>query len=254
MVNNLSPKILILLLNFLCGIFQANAQSNSTVRAMTGTMNISFINTVKEGPLVLDSMNYINSFNETYTVSRLKYYISNIALNNSQHGFTEPDSYHLIDAADSSSLNFSFDAAANTYSSISFMVGVDSIKNVSGAQSGALDPSRGMFWTWNSGYVMFKLEGSSPVSSIFNHRIEYHIGGFEGPMNVVQLITIPLPAHFKLDAGRSSEIIIMADLNKLWQGANDLKIAETAVTMAPGVLSKKIADNYNRMFSIKEVK
>jgi hypothetical protein len=255
MVINIALKIMMAGLIFFAGIPGTGTQKSMiTHRIKKDRVKISFINTVKTIPLVLDSMEYTNPFNERYAVSRLKYYISNITLNTSQKHFAETDSYHLIDAADTASLNFSFDAAENTYTSISFMVGVDSIKNVSGAQSGALDPTRGMFWTWNSGYIMFKLEGSSPSSTIFNHRIEYHIGGFAGPNNVVQLITIPLPSALKLDGGKNYEIIITADLDKLWQGANELKIAETAATMAPGILSKKIADNYNRMFNIKEVK
>jgi len=218
-----------------------------------GSINVSFINIIKSAPLVLDSMEYINPSGETYRVSKLKYYISNIKLDASQHSFSEPDSYHLLDAGQPASLNFTFNAPANTYSSISFITGVDSIKNVSGAQNGVLDPANGMFWTWNSGYVMFKLEGSSPASNIINHRIEYHIGGFSGPDNVMQLITLPLPAPLTVQEGKNYVIKIEADIDKLWQGAYDLKISQTPATMAPGSLSKKIADNYNRMFTIKEV-
>lgn len=218
----------------------------------TGKVTINFINTIKNVPLVLDSAEYTNLFGETYHVAKLKYYISNIKLN-ATHAFNEPESYHLLDAAEPSSLSFTIDAAANSYSSISFVVGVDSIKNVSGAQSGVLDPANGMFWTWNSGYVMFKFEGNSPASNIINHRIEYHIGGFSGANNVLQLITLPLTTVLTVQEGKHSTVTIAADLDKLWQGTNNLKIAETPATMAPGVLSKKIADNYNRMFTIKEV-
>jgi hypothetical protein len=49
---------------------------------------------------------------------------------------------------------------------IRFLLGVDSARNVSGIQTGALDPARGMFWTWNSGYVMAKIEGSSPSAHV----------------------------------------------------------------------------------------
>jgi len=108
-----------------------------------------------------------------------------------------------------------------------------------------------MFWTWNSGYVMFKLEGNSPASNIINHRIEYHIGGFEGTNSVLQTITLPL--QLSVSEEKNSAIVIMADLDKLWQGASTLKIAATPATMTPGILSKKIADNYNRMFTVKEV-
>ena len=51
---------------------------------------------------------------------------------------------------------------AGNYNSLSFLLGVDSMHNVSGAQTGALDPANDMFWTWNSGYVMAKMEGASP--------------------------------------------------------------------------------------------
>jgi hypothetical protein len=248
-VKKLSVILLACLVTIICSSNKKHPQHKTT----TGKVIFHFINTVKNTPLVLDSAEYTNPFGEAYRVSKLKYYISNITLNNQQHGFAEPNSYHLLDAADLTSLRIGINATANSYNSISFIVGVDSIKNVSGAQTDALDPANGMFWTWNSGYVMFKLEGNSPASNIINHRIEYHIGGFSGPDNVLQLITLPLSEPVNVQPGKECDIYINADINKLWQGVNDVKIATTPATMAPGMLSKKIADNYNRMFTIKEV-
>ena len=248
-----AKKLSVILLAFIVTIICSSHKKHPGRNNKTGRVIISFINTVKTTPLVLDSAEYSNPFGEVYHVSKLKYYISNIILNSPQHSYVQANSYHLIDAADPASLMFVVNPPESTYTSISFMVGVDSIKNVSGAQSGALDPANGMFWTWNSGYVMFKLEGSSPASNIINHRIEYHIGGFSGPDKVLQEITLPLPATLNVRYGRNVEIVIAADINKLWQGAGSIKIAETPATMTPGTLSKKIADNYNSMFTIKEV-
>ncbi|MGC4100158.1 MbnP family protein [Ferruginibacter sp.] len=221
----------------------------------TGPVKISFVHSVKTLPLVLDSMEYSNPFNETYRVSSLKYYISNIVINSNKQSFKEPESYHLIDAADSSSWQFGFDVVENDYSSISFMIGVDSIKNVSGAQTGALDPLHGMFWTWNSGYIFFKLEGHSPVSNMFNKKIEYHIGGFSGANNALRTVTLQFPAGSLLQVkkGKETELVINADIDQLWQATSNLQIATTPATMTPGPLSIKIADNYSRMFTIKEV-
>ena len=240
---------------FVIIICSSNKKQNAGGKK-TGTIKISFINTVTAAPLLLDSAAYTNPFGEPYRVSKLKYYISNISLNNLQYTFAEAESYHLIDAGDSGSLHFSFDAAVNNYNRLSFIVGVDSIKNVSGAQSGALDPIHGMFWTWNSGYTFFKLEGTSTASTIINHKIEYHIGGFAGVNNALQRVTLQLPADklLQVQEGKSSEIIIAANLDKLWQSTNDLKIAVTPATMTPGALSKKIAANYSKMFTIKEVR
>ena len=49
------------------------------------------------------------------------------------------------------------------YTELQFLLGVDSLHNVSGAQTDDLDPAKDMFWTWNSGYVMAKMEGNSPA-------------------------------------------------------------------------------------------
>lgn len=92
----------------------------------------------------------------------------------------ELNSYHLINEEGTASKSFSFFVMPTQYNSLSFLIGVDSLKNVSGAQTGGLDPLNGMFWTWNTGYIMFKMEGNSPSSSVVNNKIEYHIGGFSG--------------------------------------------------------------------------
>lgn len=242
------PALLACCMAFLFSSYVKHPPATRTVK-----ITFRFINTVKTSPLILDSATYTNPFGEQYQVAKLKYYISNVQLNTVSGTCKEPNSYHLLDAAEPASLYFTFDAKPGSYQSISFLAGVDSIKNVSGAQSGALDPANGMFWTWNSGYVMFKLEGNSPSSTIINHRLEYHIGGFSGPDNVLQQITLALPSALQLIEGDAITLNIIADLDKVWQGAHDLKIAITPATMAPGILSKKIADNYNRMFSIKDV-
>jgi hypothetical protein len=46
------------------------------------------------------------------------------------------------------------------FDAIQFNLGLDSLTNVSGALGGDLDPTKGMYWTWQNGYVNFKLQGS----------------------------------------------------------------------------------------------
>jgi hypothetical protein len=59
-----------------------------------------------------------------------------------------------------------------------FMIGVDSARNNSGAQTGALDPTNGMFWSWSTGYIMAKFEGTSAQSPAAANALKFHIGGF----------------------------------------------------------------------------
>lgn len=210
---------------------------------------------VNTSPMVLDTPTYTNPFGETYTITKFKYYISNLRLTGDGPTAIEKESYHLVDQVLPGSFTFSFETEENTFSNLYFLIGVDSIRNVSGAQTGALDPLNDMFWTWNSGYVMAKMEGISPQSNQAGNIIEYHIGGFTGGNNVLKGISLALPPGKSviIKQGQTSEITVEADFNKWWQTPNDVKIAVMPVCTSPGVLAKKVADNYSKMFTITNV-
>ena len=120
----------------------------------------------------------------------------------------EKNSFHLIDESVPESQSFSLSVPEGNYSSLNFLLGVDSLHNVSGAQTGELDPAKDMFWTWNSGYVMAKLEGNSPSSALVNHKYEFHIGGFSGKYNVLKNIELHFPENKTINfaAGQNIEI------------------------------------------------
>ncbi len=225
--------------------------------AEKGTVKITIKNTVKGIPLALNTGNYTNPFGEQYSVSKFKYYISNINVINGIN-FQLNGRYFLIDESNLASLSFSFEAPVDTYVGMIFLLGVDSARNVSGAQTGALDPLNDMFWTWNSGYIMAKLEGNSPQSSAVNNKVEYHIGGFSGTNATPRVLTfmIPSPTFNIIDvrAGKTSEIFIEADLDKWWKEAYDLKITDNPVVTTPGVLAGTIANNYRKMFTITDIR
>lgn len=221
----------------------------------SGTVRITFINTVKGKPLEPGSGKYFNAFGEEYSISKFKYYISNISFTKGKAVFFEPDSYHLVDESNADAKHFSFALDEGNYDNMSFTLGVDSLHNVSGAQTGALDPLNDMFWTWNTGYVMVKLEGHSQQANVVNNKFEYHIGGFMGDNKVLKNITLGFPQGktVNIQPGKTSEIIIAADIDTWWQQPNDIKISDHPVCSTPGQLAKKIADNYCKMFTIKDV-
>jgi hypothetical protein len=231
----------------------SSCKEKSNTPAITGTAKVSFKNIVNGSSLVLNSGIYTNVFGESYSIKKLKYYISNVELSNSTVKAAQKESYHLVDEAMATS--FKYDVATGSYTTISFLLGVDSTRNISGAQTGALDPLNDMFWTWNSGYIMAKLEGTSPVSVQPRQIIEYHIGGFSGTNSVLKKITLALPAakSLNIQQGKTSEIIIDANIDTWWQNPNDVKFATDAICTSPGLLAKKIADNYGKMFSINNV-
>jgi hypothetical protein len=219
----------------------------------TGLVRLVFNNTVRSIPLILDTVTYKNIFAEPFTVTRFKYYVSNISLEKNGKAQKEEESYHLINARDSSSLSFSFPVAAGEYSSLNFLLGVDSLRNCSGAQTGALDPLNDMFWTWNSGYVMAKLEGESDSSKSM-HRMEYHIGGYKAGNKVMQEIRLHPSSPILVSDGKETTIFIETDIAKWWQDIDKIHISEDPVCTTPGPLAKRISSNYSNMFGIQQVK
>ena len=221
----------------------------------TGKVKIIFKNCVKGANIVLYDSAYVNPFGEEFTINKFKYYVSNLSLQGNGKNFAALNDFYLIDEKNPKSQVIELEVPSGTYFSVNFLLGVDSLHNVSGAQSGALDPINDMFWTWNTGYVMAKLEGNSPASTIVNHKYEFHIGGFSGKYNVLKNIELKFPDNKPLNLKNkmSIEILVEADINTWWQNPNDIKIADRPAINSPGIHALEISNNYVKMFTIKSV-
>ncbi len=252
MINKTIKFYILACLSLLISSFQ---QKNILQKSRTATVKITFVNNVKNYKMALHDSVYTNAFGEKYNITKFRYYVSNVYFKNGSGSFFEKNSFHLIDESVAESQSFSFSIPPGNYSSINFLLGVDSLHNVSGAQSGALDPAKDMFWTWNSGYVMAKLEGNSSSSALVNHKYEFHIGGFSGKYNVLKNIELNFPenksVHF--DADKTTQVIVNADVDAWWQNPNDIKIAEHASITTPGKLALAASDNYAKMFHIEKI-
>ncbi len=215
-----------------------------------GKLTFHFVNLVNGKPLILHDSVYATPLGEPYSVTKLRYYITNIKLRGNIDLKDEQNS-HLIDAAKSTS--FTIDVKEGKYKDVTFLLGVDSMHNFSGAQTGALDPMNDMFWTWNSGYVMFKLEGFSDSSNVTNNKIEHHVGGYRFGNQVAREITLSFD-EVTIKDDKPVDIYINMNLDKYWSGAKTIRIAEDPVCTLPGELAKKIASNFRGLFSIKEIR
>jgi len=215
-----------------------------------GKLTLHFINIANGRPVVLHDSVYSTSLGEQYTITKLRYYISNIKMAGNT-ALPDADNYHLVDAA--KEMSFSIPVKEGKYSELQFLLGVDSVRNFSGAQTGALDPMNDMFWTWNSGYVMFKLEGNSDSSTANNNKVEHHIGGYRFGNNVATLIGLSFD-EIKIKEDQPADIFIYMNLDAYWSGINKIRIAKDPVCTLPGELSKKIAANFGGLFSVMQVK
>ncbi len=253
-MNDFRTNMRLVTLLFFASVFISSNRVKGRPDNDSASVKISFINTVKNSRIVLNDSVYTNPFEEKYSISKLRYYVTNVSLNNGSKSCIEKSSYHLIDESKEESQSFTFNVPPGNYTSLQFLLGVDSLHNVSGAQTGDLDPTKDMFWTWNSGYVMAKMEGNSPASNLVNNKYEFHIGGYAGPYNVIKKIQLDFNnKSFEVTAGKTIEIIINADINTWWSGANDIKIAEHANITSPGKFALAISNNYVKMFSVEKM-
>lgn len=215
-----------------------------------GSLKILFEHVVDTTDFELNKK-YINPKLDTFTVTKLKYYISNIVITkNDNSTYAEPNSYHLIDCAD---LNTAVLTLPNipiaSYKSISFILGVDSVKNVSGAQAGDLAPSD-MFWSWNTGYIMFKLEGTAPKSGATGKTLIYHIGGYGGANKAQR----PFNFNFgsttaNVSSNLTPVVHLSVDINEFFKSPNLIDVTTQYFQMSAGANAKKYADNYADMIS-----
>ncbi|MBS1771340.1 MAG: hypothetical protein JST82_00680 [Bacteroidetes bacterium] len=220
----------------------------------TGEIGFEFFNYAGDSSLVMTTGKYRTGSGDTVSITKFNYYISNVKIKKADGSyFVEDNSYHLVQSDLPSSKHFHIeDVPAGTYTSVTFTIGVDSARNVSGAQTGALDPANGMFWTWNTGYIMAKLEGTSPQSTASGKIFQYHIGGFSGANSALHTVTINFPTNMVLTTGKEGSIIMKADALK-WFTPNNISIASKSQIMTVGSDSKAMSDNYANMFSITSI-
>ncbi|AWO00425.1 hypothetical protein DLD77_01235 [Chitinophaga alhagiae] len=219
-----------------------------------GTLQLTFTNVVNGAALTLNTASYTNAAGEAFTVSAFRYYISNITLVRMDNSEVKlADTYFLVDESKPASRTLQVMAPRGEYRAFSFLLGVDSVRNVSGAQTGALDPVNGMFWSWNSGYIMAKMEGTSPASAAAGQALTFHIGGFRGEYNAVRRISLVSPISLTVAADRKPDVTIKADLYTWFSLPNQVQFAQTATIHVPGEDAWKISENYSNMFRITSV-
>ena len=217
---------------------------------------IQLENYLGDSILTLDSVTYRNALGQPFSVSMFKYYISNIRFKGRNGNDYVNDQYFLVNEDDGASKTITLnDVLDNAYTSISFILGVDSAHNCRGVQRGALDPLNGMFWAWNTGYIFLKLEGHSPASTSTGNIVEYHIGGYKEPNNCIR--TISLSFGDNLFITRSTEkplytIKIKANVAEVLKNPAAINFSKLS-SVTDFHNSTTIADNYKDMFSILKV-
>jgi len=142
-------------------------------------LTINFTHTVDGIELTTNSMIYTNAAGENYDIKTLKYLISDITLHADDGNTLLLDEVHFVDISEESTFSFTIeDVPNNNYTSISYTMGLDTIKNINNLYVNELFHSA-MVWpeTNGGGYHYMKLEGAYNNDSTFYNT---HTGGTMG--------------------------------------------------------------------------
>jgi hypothetical protein len=238
-----------------------------------GKLEISFDNVVGDQDLSLTAKTYKNASGEDFTVTKLQYFISNIKLKTSagkEYAYPQDQSYFLIREDDPASQTITLsDIPAENYTEISYVVGVDSLRNTMdiSKRTGVLDiavAAKDMYWTWNSGYIFFKMEGNAPAAKTttnLNGAFQYHIGLYGGGFGTPVVKTINNAKRsavglgdqiLKIRKNTTPHVDITFDVLKTFTGVKSLSIVASPVIMASPA-SADVANNYLKGFTFKSM-
>lgn len=194
--------------------------------------SISFTPKFGSEVLVQGKNYFLPEINDSVNIETFKFYISDIRyMKNHRIVHWDTNGYHLIDFENK--LKISYNINIPDFNEISFNIGIDSTTNSGGVKGGDLDPTKNMYWAWQSGYINFKLEGKSKVCKTRNNVFQFHIGGYSYPNNSLQTIWIPIK--------KTRSINFNFDLKKF---LTQVGLQETNEIMSPNTKAMKIAELY----------
>ena len=216
----------------------------NTTNSGTLTFNLNY--KFKGSPLEFGSKYYSNSAGDTFTIKELRHYLSNVVLQKSTGEKVNLKNYNLLDASASSSHSFTLqNVPEGNYTNISFLLAVDSFANHNGLQEGALDPSWGMFWTWSTGYIFYRINGTTRKGKNYS----FDLGG-DGNQ---PLISLDLKS-FKVKSAKASFNMTM-EVNEMFQNPDiySFEIDGYAIHTETEPSAKKFAKNMTDMISINAI-
>ncbi|MDB4286189.1 hypothetical protein N9933_02700 [bacterium] len=219
-----------------------------------GTVTLNFDHKVGTEDLVFDDIKYPAKSGHTYSVATLKYYISNITLNQSGGSGLTFDDVHYRDAKEASTRQLELgDIPNGEYTSISFTFGLDETANV---DAGLENTQTNINMEWpipgDQGYHYMKFEGkydSLNTATIKNFNI--HTGATMGNQNFV---TVTVPASDISVDGENWTISVVMDLNEWLQNPTTFDFE----TYGPMIMMNQAAQevvqaNGQTVFSIGEM-
>ena len=180
---------------------------------------------------------------DSVSVDMLRFYVSNIELYEDIAPVARKRDCRLIDLFDSATCTFSIPYyCMSSVTEIRFDLGIDSATNVAGVGKDDLDPSKGMYWTWQSGYINLKVEGTSRLCKDNRGTFQYHIGGYSHPTNSLRKVVLKVEKN-------KGEFQVNVDVKKF---LDQVDMRTLSHVMSPSDKSQVLANDAVRMFSLQK--
>lgn len=223
----------LILFILLLGAAPLCAQQNTVALQLRPLFNAQ---PVVPGKLVLNPKT-----NDSLRIDVLRFYISGIRFYKHDSLVAADSLYHLVDMEHPGSLRIACAFSHPViYDQVRFNIGVDSLTNVSGVSGGDLDPTKGMYWAWQSGYINFKLEGYSPQCKTRHQKFQYHLGGYMAPFATLQQVELRCPPG-------KNELQLDMHLDAFF---NALDFSTCSEVMSPGEQAVKLSRQLSSLFRI----
>lgn len=204
---------------------------------------------------------------DSVVLDALKFYVSNVRLVKHDGSELPVSDIHLYNFLNNSSVGktthllgegLRVDVPLGHYLGVRYNIGLTDAQNATDPttvpSSSLLSDFQGMFWSWNSGYRFFLLEGRqdtlpSDGQSVFSHGLSWHYGGND--LRIEMNLTEE-EHHFEVRAGQETQFIHFFDMVSVMQpfqtGLDSIQLRTENIThqssVAETALSQKIKTNF----------
>lgn len=203
-----------------------------TTAPAAGTFTVHFDHLVGSGPLMLDGAMFMgqDGAGNAYSVTKLRYFVSNVQLRRSDGMLFGADDWHYRDAGIPGTRSYALAGLPpGTYDRLVFTFGLDARWNVTGNEIQNDPDVAGMEWPvdWGGGWHYMILEGKYDPANAFGYAT--HMGRrFITATDTAAYphdfpVRLDFPAEITI-AGDAWEASVRMELNA-WYGSPDVDLA-----------------------------
>ena len=207
---------------------------------------------MEDGGLRLNESKQTNEAGETWSVTRLSYLVSGVALKTKDGTWIEvPESVAWMNAATKRDAAVFSKVPEGEYTALRFFVGLDELENgrdpASRGPEHPLNPRlNGLHWSWQGGYIFLALEGMWSDAAGKMSGYAYHLG--RAPFRT----EIVLEGTVKVD--KATEVHVGLDVASILKGVSFAKDGTATHAREGDALALKLKANLSRAFVLRSVK